>query len=200
MKNKALVVSTEGIICRNISKSFGEKQVLKDFSFEFPYGLVTAIKGDSGCGKTTLLRIIAGLENADSGEVTGVDRSRVAFLFQEDRLFPWLTARQNVEAVINDKSKKALAVQILTELGLGNELGAYPAHLSGGMNRRVAIARALAYDSDVLILDEALRGLDERNIENTVAVIKKYAKGKTILSVTHAPSSLEENASFTLML
>lgn len=199
MENKALV-STEGIICRSISKSFGEKQVLKDFSFEFPYGSVTAIRGESGCGKTTLLRIIAGLEKADTGEIFGVQNGKIAFLFQEDRLFPWLTARQNVEAVIKDKTRLSLATEILCELGLKNELNAYPSQLSGGMCRRVAIARALAYDSDVLILDEALRGLDEKNIENTVAVIKKYSAGKTIISVTHAPSSLEDNASFTLML
>lgn len=193
-------MKNDAIICRNVSKKFGEKQVLSDFSFEFPHGSVTAIMGESGCGKTTLLRIIAGLENADSGEISGVDTSKVAFLFQEDRLFPWLTARQNVEAVIKDKARLSLAAEILCELGLQNELDTYPVQLSGGMCRRVAIARALAYDFDLLILDEALRGLDEKNIENTVSVIKKYAKDKTIISVTHSPSSLEEDATQSLNL
>lgn len=191
MKNNA-------IICRNISKSFGQKQVLSSFNAEFPRGSVTAIMGASGCGKTTLLRIIAGLEKADSGELFGVDVGRISFLFQDDRLFPWLTAKQNVEVVI--KGNKELAVELLTALGLKNELNSYPAQLSGGMCRRVAIARALAYDRDVLLLDEALRGLDEKNVENTVSVIKKYADCNTIISVTHAPSSLEENATQILHL
>jgi NitT/TauT family transport system ATP-binding protein len=182
------------IICNNINKSFGQKQVLSNFSAEFPKGTVTAIMGASGCGKTTLLRIIAGLEKADSGKISGVNKNKTAFLFQEDRLLSWLTAKQNVEAVIKDKSKKELAAEILSELGLGNDLDAYPSELSGGMCRRVAIARALAYDSDLLLLDEALRGLDEKNIENTVYVIKKYSGGKTVISVTHSLSSLEENA------
>jgi NitT/TauT family transport system ATP-binding protein len=193
MENKA-------IICRNINKSFGEKQVLSDFSYEFPNGSSTAIMGASGCGKTTLLRIIAGLEKADAGEILGVDTSRVAFLFQDDRLFPWLTAIQNVETVIKDKARKGLAAELLIELGLKNELNSYPAELSGGMCRRVAIARALAYESDVLLLDEALRGLDEKNLEKTVSVIKKYSVGKTIVSVTHTPTSLEENATQILHL
>ena len=191
-------MENNAIICRNISKSFGQKQVLSDFSASFPRGSVTAIMGASGCGKTTLLRIIAGLEKADNGEVLGIDKSRVAFLFQDDRLFPWLTAKQNVEVVI--KENKNLATELLTALGLKNELNSYPAQLSGGMCRRVAIARALAYDSDVLLLDEALRGLDEKNIENTVSVIKAFAGDKTIISVTHSPSSLEENAEQILHL
>ena len=182
------------IICRNVSKAFGEKQVLKDFSCEFPFGQISAVMGASGCGKTTLLRIIAGLEKADSGEISGLNGKKISFLFQEDRLFPWLTVRKNVEAVIKDKEKKSLAMQILTELGLENELDLYPRQISGGMARRVAIARALAYEYDILILDEALRGLDAQNVEKTADVIKKYSAGKTVISVTHNPSSLEANS------
>ncbi len=188
------------ITCEGICKSFESKQVLKDVSFSIPYGSVAVIKGESGIGKTTLLRIIAGLEQPDCGTVEGVANKKTAFLFQEDRLLPWLSARKNVEAVIKDKEKKTLAVQLLTELGLADSLSLYPARLSGGMKRRVAIARALALDGDILILDEALRGLDEANIQNTVSVIKKYSKGKTVISVTHAPSFLETEADLVLNL
>jgi NitT/TauT family transport system ATP-binding protein len=170
--------------------------VLDNLTAAFPKGKISVIRGASGCGKTTLLRIIAGLEKADAGLIEGIDQKRVSFLFQEDRLFPWLSAKQNVEAVIKDKNKKALAIELLCELGLENELNSYPSQLSGGMNRRVAIARALAYDFDLLILDEALKGLDEKSVENTVRVIKKYSLGKTVLSVTHVPSALEENAAY----
>lgn len=195
-----IITPENAVICKDVCKSFGEKQVLKDVSFVFPYGRITAVKGDSGCGKTTLLRIIAGLEKADSGTVSGILPNEITFLFQEDRLLPWLTAIKNVEAVIKDKERRPLAKEILTALSLGDEkdLSAYPSELSGGMARRVAIARALCHlvtnDSKLLILDEALRGLDKGNVENTVEVIKRYSHGKTVISVTHNPTSLEEDA------
>ena len=194
------IITTEnGIVCEGITKSFGEKEVLRDFTFTFPYGSVTAIMGSSGCGKTTLIRIIAGLETADSGTVKGVKREDIAILFQEDRLLPWLTALKNVETVITDKSRRGLAKEMLEALGLsGKDTELYPSELSGGMARRVSIARALCYleanEKSVLILDEALRGLDKENLEKAVGIIKRYAKGKTVISVTHNRSSLEENA------
>lgn len=185
-----------GIKIENVSKSYGEKKVLRNLSLFIPHGSVTAIKGSSGCGKTTLLRLICGLEKADAGNIIGVSKKDVSALFQEDRLFPWLTALENVEAVIKDKKKKLLATQILSDLGLGDkkDLSAFPSELSGGMMRRVAIARALAYKSKVLILDEALRGLDEKNFENAVDVIERYRDERTVISVTHVVSRLEENA------
>lgn len=185
-----------GIKIENVSKSYGEKKVLRNLSLFIPHGSVTAIKGSSGCGKTTLLRLICGLEKADAGNIIGVSKKDVSALFQEDRLFPWLTALENVEAVIKDKKKKPLAAQILSDLGLGDkkDLSAFPSELSGGMMRRVAIARALAYKSKVLILDEALRGLDEKNFENAVDVIERYRDERTVISVTHVVSRLEENA------
>lgn len=183
------------IKCISISKSFGEKKVLENICFEIDYGSTVFVKGASGMGKTTLLRIIAGLEVPDSGSIIGIDGKQVAFLFQEDRLFPWMTALQNVETVITDKSDRHKAKEILSELGMGKEsdLRAYPHELSGGMSRRVAIARTLAFDADIVILDEAIRGLDAENVEKTVAVIKKYTEGKTLITVSHTPSSLEEN-------
>jgi NitT/TauT family transport system ATP-binding protein len=185
-----------GIKIENVSKSYGEKKVLRNLSLFIPHGSVTAIKGSSGCGKTTLLRLICGLEKADAGNIIGVSKKDVSALFQEDRVFPWLTALENVEVVIKDKKKKPLAAQILSDLGLGDkkDLSAFPSELSGGMMRRVAIARALAYKSKVLILDEALRGLDEKNFENAVDVIERYRDERTVISVTHVVSRLEENA------
>ena len=195
-----LLTPINGIVCDNLSKSFGQKRVLDSFSYTFPIGQTTVIVGASGCGKTTLLRIIAGFEAPDSGSVLGVDRGDIAFLFQEDRLLPWLTALKNVESVIKQKEKKRLAREILTALNLGDEkdLSSYPSELSGGMARRVAIARTLAYlvasECKVLILDEALRGLDKDNIDNTVQVIKRYSEKKTVISVTHNLSALEKDA------
>ena len=197
MDNEKLCIRAE-----HIYKSFGDKLVIRDLSFSFEHGSTVLIQGSSGAGKTTLLRILAGLTKADSGTVSGINKDRTSFLFQEDRLFPWMTALQNVEAVIKDKEKKPLAKELLIALGLGDQkdMLSYPSELSGGMQRRVAIARALAYDFDVLILDEALRGLDEANIENTVSVIKRYTVGKTVISVTHNPSELEADCDHTIVL
>lgn len=194
--------SDKGIKIENVSKSYGEKKVLDNISLFIPYGSVTAVTGGSGCGKTTLLRLICGLEKADAGNITGVSKKDVSALFQEDRLFPWMTALENVEAVIKDKKEKSLAAQILFDLGLGDkkDLSAFPAELSGGMMRRVAIARALAYKSKVLILDEALRGLDERNFQNAADVIERYRDGRTVISVTHVISSIEEKADLFIEL
>ena len=202
MQKNITAKTYDSITAEKLCKSFGEKNVLKDLSFSVPYGSVAVIKGASGTGKTTALRILAGLTQQDSGTVLGVEGKTVAFLFQEDRLLPWLTALQNVEAVITDKAKKHIARDILTELALGDEkdLTSYPSELSGGMQRRVAIARALAYEADVIILDEALRGLDAANVENTVKVIRKYTVGKTVISVTHHLSEIEEKADIIIEL
>ena len=183
------------VILDSVCKSFGEKIVLKNFSLKIPYGSKTVIKGPSGCGKTTLLRILAGLIFPDHGTVTGTQGKKTAVLFQEDRLFPTLTALENVSAVVPGNSKKEVAAKILTALGLGDpeNLNSYPAQLSGGMKRRCAIARALAYDADIVLLDEALKGLDAENAENCARVIHSYTADKTVVSVTHLDTSLEKD-------
>ena len=169
----------------NLSKSFGEKQVLSGLSLSFETEKVTLIIGASGKGKTTLLRILSGLEAADTGEIQGLEDKKISYLFQEDRLFPWLTATENVVAVNNDKNAKEKARSLLSELGLSDSADKFPHELSGGMRRRVAIARTLMFDGDVIILDEPFQGLDAENTKTALEVIKKYCKGKTVIAVTH---------------
>ncbi len=152
----------------NVSVSYGDKKVLSSFSAEFD-GL-TCIFGPSGCGKTTLLRTAAGLIKAQSGTVEDVPK-KIAVMFQEDRLFPWLTALENV-AIVMPEDKKHLAINYLRQVELENEASSLPDSLSGGMKRRVALARALAYDADMLILDEPFKGLDQPLIERLVPIIK----------------------------
>lgn len=166
----------------NLSKGFGEKQVLNGLSLSFETEKVTLIIGASGKGKTTLLRILSGLEAADTGEIQGLDNIKISYLFQEDRLFPWLTAAENVLAVGGSKEK---ALCLLSELGLSDSADKFPHELSGGMRRRVAIARTLMFDGDVIILDEPFQGLDSETEKNTLEVIKKYCMGKTVVAVTH---------------
>lgn len=171
------------IVIKNIDKSFGEKQVLRNFSAEFPSGSRTCIMGPSGIGKTTLLKIMLGLEKADEGTVEGMPE-RAAVVFQENRLCEDISVRSNLRMVTEKDPEK-----ILKELGLGEELDTKVSELSGGMKRRVAIARALLYDSELLIMDEPFKGLDEANRAHVADVILK--SGRTILFVSHDPDEVE---------
>lgn len=149
----------------HVTKRYGDRTVLADRTFVFSNGEITCLRGVSGRGKTTLLRLVAGLERPDTGVVTLPRGARVACSFQEDRLMPWLTAGQNVAfALAHRKRDRQLAADLcahlLADVGLGDCAGKYPHELSGGQRQRVNVARALAARSEVLLLDEPLTGLD----------------------------------------
>lgn len=139
----------------HVTAGYPGKTVLRDLSLSLPDTGAVALMAPSGCGKTTFLRLLAGLMQPQSGEITGLEGKKIAFLFQEDRLLPWLTAEKNVEIV----SDRARARHWLREMEIPGE--PYPREMSGGMQRRLALARALAYGGDVLLLDEPFKGLDE---------------------------------------
>ncbi len=154
-------------------------------------GSFVTIVGRSGCGKTTLLRIIAGLEQQSAGEVVfNPPAARVGMVFQEPRLMPWLNVEQNIALSMRheaqDEIRKAVGHH-LEVLGLGPFRGAYPSQISGGMAQRVALGRALCYSSDIILMDEPLSALDaftRRNLQDElVNIYQKY--NKTILFVTH---------------
>ena len=132
---------TNAILITNLSKSYGETVVFRNFSARLPLGETIVITGVSGGGKTTLLRLILGLETPDGGKIAGVPARRAA-VFQEDRLCPQLTALENVLLTAGRKKERE-ARDILARLGLGESLAVPAAELSGGMRRRVAILRAL---------------------------------------------------------
>ena len=144
---------------RNLSKSFGDKAVLRNFSADFPAGAVTAVMAPSGGGKTTLLRLLMGLETADGGTVEGLEGLRQSAVFQEDRLCENLSAQANLRLVNPSLSAKE-AEEALAAVGLAGCGGQRVAEFSGGMRRRVAILRALLARWDVLFLDEPFKGLD----------------------------------------
>ena len=166
----------------NISKSFGDKKVLDGLSLAFPEKGISVIMAPSGTGKTTLLRIIAGLEKPDGGEVHFTENEKVSLMFQEDRLFPWLTALENVTVPTGVKASEARA--LLEAVELGAETDKFPDQLSGGMNRRVALARAMA-GGGMLLLDEPFNGLDEELTERMLALLEKYAENAAVIIVTH---------------
>ncbi len=179
--------------------------VLDSVSFEAVAGEFVCLLGPNGCGKTTLLRIIGGLEPATRGAVTldgqpivaGADHGRrIGVVFQEDRLLPWLTLRANVALVlkplgVSPAEGVATADRHLRLAGLAGFEDYYPSRVSGGMRQRAAIARALAIEPDVLLMDEPFGALDAQNRRIMQQEVRRIWRetGRTILFVTH---SIEE--------
>jgi len=139
----------------HISFAYGEKRIFEDFSLSVEEGAITAVLGASGVGKSTLLRLLAGLSAPTAGYVPA---HQVSYLFQEPRLLPTLDVLHNLTAIpaIDEESAR----HWLSAVGLEDDLRTYPAALSGGMAQRVSMARAFAYPSDLLLMDEPFKGLD----------------------------------------
>lgn len=159
--------------------------VFSDFSLEIPEGEVLCLMGKSGRGKTTLLRMLMGLEQPDAGSISGLEGKKISVVFQEDRLLPGFTVRQNLYSVCESALQQEHMMRILTALGLEEWIDREVAVLSGGMQRRVAICRALLVSYDFLILDEPFRGLDDKTKEIAIKLVLEEAKGRTILLSTH---------------
>ena len=171
---------------KHIDFSYGDKLVLKDFSLSLPQKGVVCLFGSSGLGKTTVLRLIAGLEKPKNGSLEGFENKRITFIFQEDRLHPWRTAKENVALALgNTTEAKEKALAVLSSLGLENDADRYPDEMSGGMCRRVAAARALAPESDIILADEPFTGLDEENRRVLAAALREKAKNELVVVVTH---------------
>ena len=168
----------------DLTVSYSGHVVLDRLSLEIGDG-ITCIMGESGYGKTTLLHTIAGLVKKDSGSIEG-GPSRPAVMFQEDRLFPWLNALDNITVVCNNEEK---ARSLLNAVELGDHAGKFPSELSGGMKRRVALARTLSFDSDMIILDEPFKGLDEALTKRMAALLKRVSV--PVILATHAESDIE---------
>ena len=170
---------------KSITKKYGTNTVLNSLSLKIEKSSPTVIMGESGCGKTTLLRIAAGLEKADSGEFDA-NGEKLAYMFQEPRLIMQKNAVDNISAVLPKKSK-ALASKYLEMVGLDLETDGkkYPSELSGGMKQRVSLARAFLKDAPILLLDEPTKELDTDNRELVLDEIERQSKKRLVILVTH---------------
>lgn len=187
---------------RNISKKFGDKQILKDFNLIVPEKQVLAIVGPSGGGKTTLLRMLAGLETIDSGQVIyngeTLDvaelekRNLLGFVFQDFQLFPHLSVLENLILspihtmnVSKDEAEEK-AQGLLARLGLSEHAKAYPYSLSGGQKQRVALARAMMINPEIIGYDEPTSALDPAlRLEVEKLILQNREMGMTQIVVTH---------------
>ena len=187
---------------KNISKKFKDRQILSDFNLTVEENKILAIVGPSGGGKTTLLRMLAGLEKIDSGEIIyngeylPIDefekRNLLGFVFQDFQLFPHLTVLENLvlspiktmNMAKNDAEKKA--IELLEKLGLEKQINNYPTSLSGGQKQRVALARAMMIEPKIIGYDEPTSALDpELRLEVEKLILKNRELGITQIVVTH---------------
>lgn len=177
------------ILAKNfVSQDGGSLPVLQDVRFHVKSGEFVCLFGPSGTGKTTLLNIIAGIDKTYDGQVRIDGNPRLGYVFQEPRLLPWLTVRQNIELVVADQPHLRAGVdRLVDEVGLGEFANTYPERLSLGMARRVAIARAFVVQPDVLVLDEPFVSLDAENAERLRALLSNLwlSRPTTTLLVTH---------------
>ena len=182
-----------GIELKHIQKAYTVDgrtlPVLKDICLQIPENSITVLLGKSGCGKTTLLRLVGDLEEPNGGEIHFAVTHKTAFVFQEPRLMPWLTVWDNTIFGLKKQSYDTGEIQALLEtVGLDGFQKAYPHQLSGGMQQRTAIARALAYAPSFLLMDEPFAALDHFTRTQLQKELIRLQKSQNtgILFVTHS--------------
>lgn len=185
-----------GILIDIIDKSYAAdhghsgRQTIANFSLRVPSNQFVCLVGPSGCGKTTLLNMIAGLDTAFNGSIVTDDshrRPKIGYVFQNPRLLPWRTLRQNIELVFDGAIPAELIDSLLNEMQLGDAQHQYPQRLSLGMQRRAAIIRAFAANPDILLMDEPFVSLDAvnaRQVRSSLYALWQH-RPHTVLFVSH---------------
>lgn len=176
----------------NLSFSYQDKKIFEDFSFDFEEGKVTCIMGSSGGGKTTLLNCISGQLDYNGKICYGQNRDikdiKISYIFQQPRLIPSLTVKENIMFVLDKKNKQEANIKaedIIEKMNLQDCKNSYPSHISGGQASRTAIARALAIQSDMLLMDEPFKGLDIKLKNYIFELLKPLISQKSVIFVTH---------------
>ncbi|MGK5631275.1 ABC transporter ATP-binding protein [Streptomyces sp. URMC 123] len=199
-----------GFSLRDVTKTYGTGEAtvhaLRGVDLEVPPGELVVVLGPSGSGKTTLLNVLGGIESADGGRISaageeltgraparlaGFRRDHVGFVFQFFNLIPTLTARENVELIVEltGRGTRERVPELLEAVGLSDRADHFPAQLSGGQQQRVAIARALVTDPDLVLADEPTGALDTRTGRTILDLLQRAAReGRTVLMVTHNAS------------
>lgn len=180
------------------AKRFGDACILRDLSFELGQGETLAITGPSGVGKTTLLRIVAGLDPEFEGRVQRPERR--AMVFQEPTLLPWRSARENIRLAAHVNAEAA--DRALAEVGLAGKENHFPAQLSLGQQRRLALARAFAAQPELLLMDEPFVSLDAPIVEDMLQLTERLLAAHRVATifVTHSPMEAARLATRTLRL
>jgi sulfonate transport system ATP-binding protein len=176
---------TPAVVVSNLRRAYGDRVIIRNLNLRIERGEFVALLGESGCGKTTLLRALAGLDSVQGGRI--VAPRRPAVVFQEHRLLPWDNLERNVSLGLHVPDAQARAAAALAEVGLGNRLHDWPRNLSGGQAQRVALARALVQEPELLLLDEPFAALDAltriRMHDLVRELVAKHRPG--VLLVTH---------------
>ncbi|MGL5245153.1 MAG: ATP-binding cassette domain-containing protein, partial [Sarcina sp.] len=167
------------IVIENLNKKYNNKPILNNIKIKFKENAISFILGASGIGKTTLIRILMNLENADSGSIIGINDKRISAVFQDDCLCENLSVRLNIKLVCENISESEIE-KALEQLDLKGCMNKRVRELSGGMKRRIAILRALVYHFDLLIMDEPFKGLDKETKEKVMNFVISKVKNKTV--------------------
>ncbi len=173
---------------KSLNKKYGQNSLFENFSYDFEETGIYIISGKSGIGKTTLLRIIAGIDNDYDGQVLNGGIQNTSFMFQEYRLFPELSAIDNILICLKEINNESelKAENMLISLGLQKaDHEKKPSELSGGMKQRVSFVRALMKDTPILLLDEATKELNFELYSKMLEIIKDEAKKRLVILVTH---------------
>ncbi|MCQ2085311.1 MAG: amino acid ABC transporter ATP-binding protein [archaeon] len=190
---------------KNLKKSFGDNEVLKDINLNVRKGEVISVIGPSGCGKSTFIRLIMMLEKATGGAIVldgenildpksdqNKARARIGMVFQSFNLFPHMTVKQNITlapvklGLMSKEDADRKAMELLQRIGLADKADQHPARLSGGQQQRVAIVRALAMNPEIMLFDEPTSALDPEMVGEVLGLIKDLAEsGMTMIIVTH---------------
>ncbi|MGN2369571.1 ABC transporter ATP-binding protein [Clostridium cagae] len=176
---------------KNLSKAYNNEIVFERFDLTLENSKVNCIVGKSGCGKSTLLNMLAGILKFDDGEISGIAKNEVSYIFQEDRLIEWLTVEENLifalKKYYGKLELKEKIKSILSTLGLEDVKNKYPEELSGGMKQRVNIARAFGKPSKIILMDEPFKSLDYTLKYKIINEFKNIMlnENRTVVLVTH---------------